>query len=227
MALTKYNYNSFDVTSAASQGLVFNSTANGFTTAAKGSMVLIKTITITSGTANATFVNGSSDVVFDNTYPLYIFKVYDVHPATDNEDLTVNFTTDGSNFNVSKQTTFWDSYHYEGDNQSYSGVGITAAKDLALGTGGQCFIKEIAHDNDNSGTGHLYVFNPSNTTFVKHFNSYSIAFADNDAADGGWIQDGYMSGYCNTSSAITGVRFAMSSGNIDTGIFKLYGVKDS
>ena len=73
----------------------------------------------------------------------------------------------------------------------------------------------------------MYVFNPSNTTFVKHFNSYSIAFADNDAADGGWIQDGYMSGYCNTSSAITGVRFAMSSGNIDTGIFKLYGVKDS
>ena len=32
MALTKFNFNSFDVTTAASKGLGFNSSANGFST---------------------------------------------------------------------------------------------------------------------------------------------------------------------------------------------------
>ena len=58
MALTKFNFNSFDITSAANKGLAFNSSANGFETAAEGSMTLIKTLTASSS-ANLSFVDGS------------------------------------------------------------------------------------------------------------------------------------------------------------------------
>ena len=36
-----------------------------------------------------------------------------------------------------------------------------------------------------------------------------------------------IAGYCNVTAAIDGVQFAMSSGNIDAGSIKLYGIKDS
>ncbi len=62
MALTKYNFNSFDVTPAASKGLAFNSDADGFETSTSGSMTLIKTLTA-SGDSTLSFVDGSSDVV--------------------------------------------------------------------------------------------------------------------------------------------------------------------
>ena len=83
MALTKYNFNSFDVTSAASKALGFNSSANGFTTISPGSMTFIKSINAgTSGSTNVNFVNGTSDVVLDSTYPVYLFKVIDIHPSS-------------------------------------------------------------------------------------------------------------------------------------------------
>ena len=82
MALTKYNYNSFDLTTAASKGLAFNSSANGFETSSAGSMTLIKTLTASSS-SDLTFVHGTSDVVLDNTYPIYLFKCINMHPGND------------------------------------------------------------------------------------------------------------------------------------------------
>ena len=81
MALTKFNYNSFDVTSAASKGLAFNSSANGFETATEGSMILIKTLTA-STSSTLSFVDGSSSVVLDNTYPVYLFKFINCHHSS-------------------------------------------------------------------------------------------------------------------------------------------------
>ena len=97
MALTKFNFNSFDLTTAASKGLAFNSSANGFETSSAGSMTLIKTLTASSS-ANLSFVHGSSDVVLDSTYPVYLFKWINCHPATNDTDFTVNFRDGGSNY---------------------------------------------------------------------------------------------------------------------------------
>ena len=107
MALTKYNYNSFDLTTAASKGLAFNSSANGFETAAEGSMILIKTLTASSS-STISFVNGTSDVVLNNTYPIYLFKFINIHAANEYDAFQINFSTDGgSNYNVTKTTTFF------------------------------------------------------------------------------------------------------------------------
>ena len=102
MALTKFNFNSFDVTSAASKGLGFNASANGFSTIDPGSMTLIKTLTASSS-ATLSFVDGSSDVVLDNTYPVYMFKFINIHPASNDYDFKFNLSADtGSNYNVTK-----------------------------------------------------------------------------------------------------------------------------
>ena len=113
MALTKFNFNSFDVTSAASTGLGFNASANGFSTINPGAMTLIKTLTASSD-STLSFVHGSSDVVLDNTYKTYVFKFINCHPGDNGPNLNVNFSIDtGSNYNVTKTTTFFHSRHDE------------------------------------------------------------------------------------------------------------------
>ncbi len=222
MALTKFNYNSFDITTAASKGLAFNSSANGFETAAEGSMTLIKTLTASSS-ANLTFVHGTSSVVLDSTYPVYLFKFINVHPATNLVQFRLNFTTDGTNFNVTKTTTMFYAYHAEDDGST--GFGYSAPRDLAQSTSDHNIVgagSDVGNANDDSCSGEVFLFNPSSTTFVKHFMTKA-----NSSSGEGLPFTNYTAGYGNTTSAITGVKFVMSSGNIDSGVIKLYGIKDS
>jgi len=219
VALTKYNFNSFDVTSAASKALGFNSSANGFTTISPGSMTLIKTITISSGTASAQFAHGSSDVVFDSTYPLYLFKYISVHGANEQE-LVIDFSDSaGSDYDLLHQTTFFRAAHNEAGNDG--NITYVTSRDMA-NSGSRPFLTvPIGNGSDESGSGELYVFNPSSTTFVTHFISKANIY------DGEYSQNSYVGGYVNTTAAVTAIKFAMDSGNIDSGIFKMYGIKDS
>ena len=211
MALVKYNNNSISaVTSAAS--------------IPSGAMTLIKTLTASSS-ATLSFVDGSSDVVLDSTYPIYKFSFVNMHPATDSVFFQVNFSTDsGSNYNVTKTTTVFDAYHRENDTSQ--GLTYNSSNDLAQSTSFQNLTPEVqlGNDNDASISGSLFLFNPSSTTFVKHF-MYEGNFMS--ALDPTWSINPYIAGYCNTTSAVDAVQFKMSSGNIDAGTIKLYGIKDS
>jgi len=183
------------------------------------SLTHIKTLTA-SGDSTLSFVDGSSDVVLDSTYPIYLFKFANIHPATNNEHFEMNFTTDGTNFNVTKtSTTFW-AYNFEND--SASALEYWTTGDLAQSTDDQNISVNVGNGNDESVSGEMYLFNPSSTTFVKHFMSTTSTYNGGDA-----IYNVRAAGYGNTTSAITGVRFKMDSGNIDAGTIKLYGLKDS
>ena len=221
MALTKYNYNSFDLTTAASKGLAFNSSANGFETAAEGSMTLIKTLTASSS-STLSFVNGSSDVVLDSTYPIYLFKFIGVHASAANDYLEVGFRDGDTNYDAVKTSTFFRTSHRENDTETV--FGYAGGGDLAQSTDFQHMTGGIGSDNDQSGVGEMYLFNPSSTTFVKHFIITSQAYTPGAT---GSTENSYSAGYCNTTTAIDGVQFKMTSGNIDAGTFKLYGIKDS
>jgi len=207
MALVKHNNNSISaITSMAS-----------LTT---GAMTLIKEQTASSS-ASISFVDGSGGVVLDSTYPIYKFEFINIHPASSGVRFDVNFSTDsGSNYNVTKTTTLFNAQHAQND--SFSTLAYQAAEDLAQSTSDQMLANSLGNADDESSVGYLFLFAPSSTTFVKHFisryqryglNSYSI--------------ESYIAGYGNTTSAIDGVRFKMSSGNIDAGTIKLYGIKDS
>ena len=209
MALVKYNNNSISsITSAA-----------GFPA---GAMTLIKTLTASSS-STLSFVDGSSDVVLDSTYPIYLFKFFNMHPASEGTNFRVNFSADtGSNYNVTKTTTVFKAEHFEND--SSTGFGYETGQDLAQSTNPQMFMI-LDNQNDSGGSGELFLFNPSSTTFVKHFIANGTGFV----RDGGNPKQFtmYVAGYGNTTSAIDAVQFSMASGNIDSGTIKLYGIKDS
>jgi len=221
MALTKFNFNSFDVTTAASKGLGFNASANGFSTFDDTSMVLIKTLTASSS-STISFVDGSSSVVLDNTYPVYMFKLINIHIASDTQKLQFNFSIDsGSNYNVTKTTTMFNAVHAEDD--SFASIAYDTGDDLAQGTGFQSMSGTgLGSGNDESLSAELLLFDPSSTTFVKHYLLRSI---QNSATN--YVYDSYSVGYGNTTSAVDAVQFKAGSGNIDSGTIKLYGIKDS
>ena len=151
-----------------------------------------------------------------------MFKFINLHPATNNIKFQYNFTTDGTNFNVSKTTTFFLAYHAE--DGSASTLAYDTNSDLANGTGYQFFGNDVGNDNDQGISGTMFLFSPSSTTFVKHFLSdnqrmdYSVRPYTNR-----WLAAGYM----NTTSAINAIQFSMTSGNIASGSIKLFGIKDS
>ena len=220
MALTKFNFNSFDVTSAASKGLGFNASANGFSTIDPGAMTLIKTLTASSS-STLSFVDGSSSVVLDNTYSVYMFKFINMHPATSDASLTFNMSVDGgSNYNVTKTTTTPRAYHDEADSEA--AIEYDTGQDLAQSTSFQGISRFLGNGNDECGSGTLHIFDPSSTTFVKHFIAEAGTYYSGD-----YIFHDFTAGYGNTTSAVNAVQFKMSSGNIDAGTIKMYGLKDS
>ena len=211
MALVKYNDRSLRNLTTAPAAVTGNS---------PGALVHIKTVTASSS-STVTFVNGTSDVVLDSTYPIYKFEFINIHPQTNDIHFSINFSTDGgSNYNVTKTTTYFRSRHKEND--ATAELAYTGVFDVAQSTGETYIFDSVANDNDGSLSGELKLFNPSSTTFVKHFISRIQGISNSPLSN-----DVYSAGYGNTTSAIDGVRFKLSSGNIDSGKIKLYGIKDA
>jgi len=184
-----------------------------------GSMTLIKTLTASSS-ANLSFVHGSASVVLDSTYPIYLFKYINVHPASDEVDFSVNFRDGGSDYDATKTSSaFAANLDESGGNDSLFYWG---SRDLAQSTGAQKIASAIGNGGDECASGELFLFNPSSTTFVKHFISTSNGYHASN-----YTVNQYIGGYCNVTAAIDAVQFSMSSGNIDAGTIKLYGIKDS
>ena len=184
------------------------------------SLTHIKTLTASSS-GTLSFVNGSSDVVLDSTYPIYKFVYTNMHPSGDGEGLKFQASTNtGSSYGVSCTNTAFRSQHNEAD--STAALDYDTGNDLANGTGFFIIAAGTGNDNDQSNSGELTLFNPSSTTFVKHYLATSNANEDGDAS-----KQYLCAGYFNTTSAIDAVQFKFGSGNIDAGTIKLYGIKDS
>ena len=221
MALNKLKFSSINVTPVANQAIKFNSSANGFETgSAGGAVTFIKKLTASSS-STLSFVDGSSDVVLDNTYKEYLFTFKNIHASAASE-FQVNFSTDtGSNYNVTKTTNVFYAYHKE------NGASTTLTKsdneDLQQSTAFQnlTVASQIGLDADECASGQMHLFNPSSTTFVKHFISRTN-YVSNDGDP--FCIACQVAGYCNTTSAIDAVQFKMASGNIDAGDICLYGI---
>jgi hypothetical protein len=186
-----------------------------FPNASGGTLVLLSTQTA-SASANISFTTG-----LDSTYDEYIFKFINIHPATDNANFQFQTSTDGgSNYNTTVTSTCFLAQHSEDD--SVANLGYYAARDQAQGTAFHDFMTDLGNGADESGSGTLTLFNPSSTTYVKHFIASALVYYEGDR----FFEYEYA-GYFNTTSAINAIRFKMASGNIDDGIIKLYGVKKS
>jgi len=179
-------------------------------------LILISTQTA-SNSATISFTTG-----INGTYDEYIFKFINMHPANDNVYFQFNMSIDsGSNYNVTKTTTTFDAYNDEASGTS-NALGYQTGYDLAQSTAFQNLSVVIGNDADQSCSGTLQLFNPSSTTYVKHF----IACFNNSSYHNYTINN-FTAGYGNTTSAVNAIQFKFDSGNIDDGIIKLYGVKKS
>ena len=181
-----------------------------------GALVLIKTLTA-SVSDDLTFLNGSSDVVFDSTYKEYIFKLISNHPYADPGIISFQATTDGTNYNTTVTSTYFRAYANEDDDSN--ALQYATGFDQAQGTAIQGLDAGSGSDNDQASSGTLRIFDPSNTTFVKHFIGQVSAVNDGD-----FNHHVFAAGYFNTTSAITGIRFIMDSGTMQAGTIKMYGV---
>ena len=183
-----------------------------------GAMTHIKTLTA-SNSADLTFVHGSSSVVLDSTYPIYLFKFITMHASATNAHFSVNFRDGGSSYDATKTTTYVKVR--QGENASLASIVYDDGNDLAQSTASQKLHENSQTDNDSSLSGSMYLFNPASTTFVKHFASDINSMANPSISD-----HILVCGYCNVTAASDGVQFTFSSGNIDAGTIKLYGIKD-
>jgi hypothetical protein len=195
---------------------VSNATAFGSITSL-GSMTFIKKLTASSS-ATLSFVDGSDGVVLDDTYKEYVFYWFNSHPSVDGTRLQFNLSTDsGSTYAVTKTTTSFRAFHDEADTDS--ALSYQTGNDLAQSTGFQDLSDYNGNENDEASSGYLHLFNPSSTTFVKHF----IANV-NSVQNSNYSMNTFVAGYGNTTSAVNAIRFQMSSGNIDAGDICLYGI---
>ena len=191
--------------------------ATAFGSLSGGSMTFIKKLTASSSDT-LSFVDGASDVVLDDTYKEYLFTFNNIHPETNGADFTFQADT-GTNtsYNQTMTTTmFWAQHKEDGTDAA---VEYRGDLDQAQGTAFQTFLHDIGNGNDESGSGYLHLFNPSSTTFVKHFMTEGSTYDQSD-----YNKHHFVAGYINTTTAITTVQFKMSTGDTDAGVIKLYGI---
>jgi len=186
-----------------------------------GSLVHIKTLTA-SNSGDLSFIHGSSGVTFNNTYPIYKVTYASVHHATDGSQLQIGFRDGGSDYDATKTSGSFTTYHQENDGESSGDRLNVSSGKLAQSTNFQNLHQSVGNDSDQCASGEILIFNPSGTTFVKHYISRLSSCHDSNAN-----MDSFIGGYVNTTTAIDAIQFKSSSGNIDSGIFKLYGIKDS
>ena len=179
-----------------------------------GSLTHIATQTASSS-ASVSFTSG-----IDSTYKEYIFYFVNIHPGTDNTHFTFNMSVDsGSNYNVTKTTTYFHAAHNESG--SAQEVAYQAPSDLAQSTDFHRLQNFSNSSNDASCSGFLHLFNPSSTTFVKHFISN---FNSSSYTTDPYSLNPFTAGYGNTTSAVDAIQFKYSSGNIDSGQILLFGL---
>ena len=214
-AIARNIANNITTSGVFTSSAITNSSVTGITVLANASdgITLISSQTA-SASASLSFTTG-----IDSTYKAYKFVFVNIHASTLDAFFQFNMSTDsGSNYNVTKTTTAFRTYHDEGDTQT--NLGYETGKDLAQSTSFQTISDEMGTTNDESLVGEIVLYNPSSTTYVKHFICVTQFYQYQPAS-----RAFYIAGYGNTTSAVNAIQFKFSSGNIEDGKIYLYGIK--
>ena len=175
-----------------------------------GAMTLLETQTASSSST----LSFTSDI--DDTYDEYVFRFYNIHPETDGQQFRFQTSTNtGSSYGVTITSTYFLAYHKE--DGSESALSYITGSDQAQTTNFMVLGSGDA-ENDSGISGYMHLYNPSSTTFVKHFMARTI----NDPS--GYAQDEFTAGYFNDTNDIDAVQFKFASGDIDAGTISLYGI---
>ena len=177
---------------------------------------MAKTLISTTTASSSATLDITSGI--DSTYPVYEFHFVNIHPQTDDKDFEFQVNAaGGSGFNETITSTFFATWHDEGDSSTH--LGYRTAEDQAEGTAYQTLYDRVDSANDAATSGILTLYDPSSTTYVKHF----VSRLNGMHADS-YTMECHAAGYINTTSAIDEISFKFESGNIDAGTIKMFGV---
>jgi hypothetical protein len=213
-AIARNIANNITTSGVFTSSAITNSSVTGITVLANASdgITLISSQTA-SNSASISFTSGLT-----STYKAYKFVFVNIRPANDSASLAFNGSTDsGSNYNVTKTSSAFRAVHLEDDSASAFGL---SSEYLAQSTSFQIISENIGNGADEATSGSFTIFNPSSTTYVKHFIS---TFNSSVSTDGS--RNLFIAGYCNTTSAVNAIQFKIDSGNIADGKIYMYGIK--
>jgi hypothetical protein len=181
-----------------------------------GAMTLLATQTASSS-ATISFTSG-----IDDTYDSYVFKFYDIHPATNRAIFQFQADTGtNTNYNIAATTTYFQAYHKENDGNAV--LGYNESHDDAQSTSFLNLTTHNSNDNDSAISGNITIYQPSSSVFVKHFiSNFNHMYTETGGDKYSW--EDFKAGYFNTATALTRFQFKFDSGNIDSGVIKLYGI---
>jgi hypothetical protein len=210
-AIARNIANNITTSGVFTSSAITNSSVTGITVLANASdgITFISSQTA-SNSASISFTSGLT-----STYKAYRFVFSSIKPAS-SSNLSFNFSTDsGSNYNVTKTTAQFRTLHNESDTTT----ALSFFNGLAQSTAYQQF-GNAGSASDKTISGSLLLFNPSSTTYVKHYIATLNDLTDDDFSEGI-----YSAGYGNTTSAINAIQFKMTTGNMTAGTIYLYGIK--
>jgi hypothetical protein len=177
-----------------------------------GGMVLLSSQTA-SASASISFTTG-----INSTYKEYQFYFINIRPSVDSENFVFNYSIDsGSNYNVTKTTTYGNAYHDEADTGAI--LAYETVYDLAQSTAFHILADQVGNGADECTAGTLQVFNPASTTYVKHFIANLNGYLGSN-----YTRNYFTAGYGNTTSAVNAIQFKFASGNITDGTILMYGI---
>jgi len=208
--------NSFTTSGVITSSAVNNSSLNNITDLSLGGSLILLSEQTAAGDSSIEFTTG-----IDSTYDEYWFILNNIHPSSEGTNY-VSFqasTNGGSSYGVTITSSYFVAYHSEND--AYTSLSYQTGSDLAQSTSEHTFnIYGTGTDNDQSCCGILKLYNPSSTTYVKHFTFNALGYDQDDFA-----VHGLGAGYFNTTSAINGFRFSQRFNNMDAGTIQMFGVK--
>lgn len=209
----------------------YNFAASSTATGVGGAWNLIKTQTVSTAVAAVDFIDGTSSVVFDSTYEMYLITYMMVHPSVQKPEL--QWAPGDGDFTDDKHSALYvlRSNNTEADVDGGGEPGniavLTGYDDSAHSnskTAGQIVCNNVGFGNDQSCSGHIYISDVGETDTWKSFLADGVgdSMGANDE-----MESVHCGGIIRQTGAIDRFRFDFSSGNIDAGTFSLYGLAKS
>ena len=196
---------------------IFTSNGSGVLSGVNAGFGSAKVLILSQTASSSATISFTSGI--DSTYKEYVFEFINIHAGTDNVHFGFQANVDGgSGYDEFITSTAFEAYNNESGGSP--DVNYQTARDQAQGTAFQDLLPFMGNDNDQAASGELHLFNPSSTTYIKNFYHRGVVYAEANYA-----QDDFIAGYFNVTAAITQIQFKMSSGNIDAGTIKMYGIK--
>ena len=170
--------------------------------------------TVASSSATISITSGIT-----STYDMYMIVITNIEPATDDSELRMTVSTDGGS-----------SYRTSGYRETASRHGPGSARDDYVNSGATSLLilagsatSESLSSSNRDGSVTIYIPNPSDAgekTQIWWIGGYHTAGNEQMTIHGTGCYD-------SAAEDLDAVRFQMESGNISTGNFALYGLKNS